>query len=110
MKTLSLKVLGCAAACAVLTTTRAQTADDMQAVPPPDNSVQVPQAAIPVQQGGDGLQPQVDVQPNVIVVPMPTEGGDAGANFNAVQGTNGASEGGPNTTYRVVPSNNQPNQ
>ena len=40
MKTLSLKILGCAAVFAALTITRAQTSDDLQNVPPPDTNVQ----------------------------------------------------------------------
>lgn len=54
MKTLTLKVLGCAAALSLLTNTRAQ--DDAQAVPPPDTNAQPTEA-----------------QPNVIVVPVPSD-------------------------------------
>jgi len=82
MKTSSLKILGCAAALALLTTTRAQTSDDVQLVPPPDTNAQ---ADAPVQQ-----TQQVDVQPNVIVVPMQAEALDtnadaANAELNAQQ-------------------------
>jgi hypothetical protein len=82
MKTLSLKILGCAAALALLTTTRAQTADDVQTVPPPDTNVPPPETSAQ----------QADTQPNVIVVPMPTEALDT----NADAGLNGSAGGAPN--------------
>ena len=75
MKTLSLKILGCAAVFALLTITRAQTSDDAQNVPPPEANVPPPDAA-----------------PNVIVVPMPAEAADT----NVGAGMDGAPpEGGP---------------
>jgi hypothetical protein len=71
MKTLSLKVLGCAAAMALLTNTRAQ--DDVQAVPPPDTNVQSADTA-PAQQQ----------QPPVIIMQVPAEGnGNEGGNVEA---------------------------
>ena len=65
MKTLTLKVLGCAAAMALLTNTRAQ--DDAQAVPPPDTNVP-PAESVPA-------------QPAVVVVPVQTD--TAGSNGDA---------------------------
>jgi hypothetical protein len=63
MKTLSLKVLGCAAALALLTNTRAQ--DDAQAVPPPDTNAQPTEAPaviqMPVQADGAGSNAQMNV-------------------------------------------------
>ena len=83
MKTLSLKVLGCAAVLALLTVARAQTPDDAQAVPPPDTSVPPQDNAAP---------PQNDAQPNVIVVPMPADmldtNSDAGVNTAPLPGSN----------------------
>ena len=68
MKTLSLKVLGCAAVCGLLTITRAQTADD--APPgPPDNMMPPADAAMMVSPDGG---------PGVIVVPMQADMTDAG--------------------------------
>lgn len=68
-------VLGCAAVFALLTVTRAQTPDDAQAVPPPDTNVPPPDTTTaPV---------QTDVQPNVIVVPMPAEMLDTNADTSA---------------------------
>ena len=61
MKTLSLKILGCAAVFALLTITRAQTSDDAQNVPPPDTNVPPPESAT-----------AADAAP-VVVVPMATE-------------------------------------
>ena len=76
MKTLSLKILGCAAVFALLTITQAQTSDDAQAVPPPDTNVPPPDAA-----------------PNV-VVPMATE---LAPGINADASLDGAPpEGAPN--------------
>ena len=73
MKTLSLKILGCTAALSLLTTTRAQNADDAQAVPPPDTSVQ---------QQTDTVMPAQQQAP-VIVMPVQTDnGGDANGNGN----------------------------
>src|SRR4051812_45658415 len=67
MKTLSLKVLGCAAALALLTNTRAQ--DDAQAVPPPDANAQPTEApaviVMPVQaDGASNAQMNVDAPPD----------------------------------------------
>jgi hypothetical protein len=66
MKTLTLKVLGCAAALALLTNTRAQ--DDTQAVPPPDTNVQATDTA-PAQQ-------------QVIIMQVPAEGMGSNAEMN----------------------------
>jgi hypothetical protein len=64
MKTLSLKVLGCAAALALLTNTRAQ--DDTQAVPPPDTNAQPaeaqPDVVMPVQSDVQGSNGQLNVE------------------------------------------------
>ncbi len=107
MKTSSMKILGCAAVCALLTVTRAQTPDDAQAVPQPDA---VPQQDTAVQQQGqpDGTAPQNGMPPNVIVVPVPTEAVQtdmAGTNFQT--GNMNTQPGGPATTYRVIGGSNQ---
>ena len=86
MKTLSLKVLGCAAAMSLLTITRAQTSDDAQAVPPPDTSAQQStDTGAPAQQGQQ-MAP-------VIVMPVQNNnGGDA----NVEQQDNGQNANGQN--------------
>ena len=104
MKTSSMKILGCAAVCALLTITRAQTPDDAQPVPPPDTSVQ--------QQGQpDGTAPQPGIRPNVIVVPVPTEAIQpdmTGTNFDSGNMSAQPGPSGPPTTYRVIGGSNQP--
>jgi uncharacterized membrane protein YgcG len=84
MKTLTLKIIGCAAATALLTIARAQTADDAQAVPPPDTSVQTGAQG---QQGDMPAQNGV-AQPNVIIVPVQADTAEAGTNFNVDTGAN----------------------
>jgi hypothetical protein len=98
MKTLSIKILGCAAALALLTTTRAQTPDDTQTVPPPDTNV-------PPDTSVQQAQP-ADAQPNVIVVPMPTEALDT----NADATVNGAADGVQNMQPIQNGQPGQPNQ
>jgi hypothetical protein len=89
MKTLSLKVLGCAAAVALLTNARAQ--DDVQAVPPPDTNVQATDTA-------PGQQQQV---PPVVIMQVPAE---------AVNGE-GNNDAQPDNGPGAQPAqNNQPNQ
>src|SRR5947209_7558414 len=96
MKTLTLKVLGCAATLALLTVTRAQNADDGQAVPPPDTTTPPAEVVTPA-------QPQQDTPP-VIVVPVPAEMLDTNSGGNA----NGAP---PDTGPNPQPMQNaQPNQ
>src|SRR4051794_7058473 len=101
MKTLSLKVLGCAAVSTLLTITRAQTADDAQAVPPPDTSVQA--------QGQQGdMAPQTGIgQPNVIIVPVQADTMDVGTNFNVDTGGNAAppTTGSSIQRFQVLPPN-----
>ncbi len=84
MKTLSLKILGCTAALSLLTTTRAQNADDAQAVPPPDTSAQ---------QQTDTAAPALQQAP-VIVMPVQTDNsgdvnGNGNGNGNVEQPANG---------------------
>jgi hypothetical protein len=105
MKTLSLKILGCAAVSTLLTITRAQNADDAQAVPPPDTSVQA--------QGQQGDMPQQNGigQPNVIIVPVQADTMDIGTNFNVDTGGNAAppTTGSSIQRFQVLPPN-QPRQ
>jgi hypothetical protein len=92
MKTLSLKVLGCAAAVALLTNARAQ--DDVQAVPPPDTNVQSTDTA-PAQQ---------QTAPPVVILQVPAEGATNGGENNDQQPDNG-----PGAQSQTI-ENNQPNQ
>ncbi len=92
MKTLSLKVLGCAAALTLLTNARAQ--DDVQAVPPPDTNAQATDTA-PAQQ---------QTAPPVVILQVPANGAANGGGNNDAQPDNGA--GAQSQTIQ----NNQPNQ
>jgi len=106
MKTLSLKVLGCAAALSLLTITRAQTSDDAQAVPPPDTNTQSQtDTAAPAQQ---------EVPPPVIVMPVQTDN-SADANGNVEQPDNNAQDaqsmqGAPPVQNMQPTPGAQPNQ
>lgn len=95
MKTLSLKVLGCAAVFALLTVTRAQTSDDSQPVPQPDNTPPPDAAA-----------------PNVIVVPMPVEAVDTNADSGMDQAPPAPGQGNqPGQTLQpMTPNTGQSNQ
>jgi len=118
MKTLSLKVLGCAAALTLLTNTRAQ--DDTQAVPPPDTNAQPaeaqPAVVMPVQNDAQGSNGQLNVeappdngpetQPAQNYQPNQFRGRNGVNNFNNDRGNRGrnnftAQRGGINS----VPAN-----
>jgi hypothetical protein len=98
MKTLSLKVLGCAAVFVLLTVAQAQTSDDAQTVPPPDTNVPPPDTA---------AQGQNEATPNVIVVPVPADMLET----NTDAGMNGAPPpGGVNTQPMQNAQSNGPAQ
>src|SRR3569833_4057182 len=94
MKTLSLKVLGCAAALALLTNARAQ--DDVQAVPPPDTNVEA-----------DAAPAQQQAPPPVIIMQVPAEGATNGDANNEAPPDN---EPGMQPLQSQPAQNAQPNQ
>jgi len=94
MKTLSLKVLGCAAAMALLTNARAQ--DDVQAVPPPDTNVEA-----------DAAPAQQQAPPPVVIMQVPAEGATNGDANNEAPPDN---EPGMQPMQAQPAQNAQPNQ